>query len=701
MAPSTCKKTLPQARCVGRPCGKPSANEAHGSAGSKRCGHGRLVLFPGLQALATLQPRSIWRARCFEYLRSWLRTCGLPTTKNVVARVPIPEMLNPAKCQFRKILRQHLQPQTAQWCFSRIRFCHGKPRCHQDAWTHVRHAKDMNWDMFDNIPSSVMQDTLSGPGLRRVDKAWDVPCFLNNEDLRKTFQHCVRTALARVKACKYNCWPCLPDKPLKAYCARRDACRPAYMEHTKDMKQVPGSSIVPDDKNKKHAWRMSQDAYRFLLAYFVLLAANWRVTSLDALDANKLCREHVASLLPRHLLTFLGMRRKAWLLPYAYAMIKAKCFTPQGRTCLSPGHSCIRKVISFATWPKKSRWRMISRGLQIALQRGLTCWQVWTMRDAPATLRKRMSMLTRPEDAFVCCRCGCKKAAVEATAHDAGQFFECVSVMDALRAAKEVLDMTVARTGCFYVCVFRRKKKAGFLSTHNFPFLARKMRCFNFQGIFLVFAAAISVTFVSVGSRVIQLSTLSIGGIMSMIASAVALCLNEHKWLQDSSVQSTHNFEGSIPWEQQVAALRYVDDLLQISAMYCASCLAIVPSLVYDVPFKLASRGTTVTWIDLQIDVEHEIIGMVQKHANIKPPWAAPRGYARSWLCGRFARWQQVGLSHAQTVAEVTHAFWELLEHGYSPKALRAIVYSFKHERWAAEYRVLQACYSVAKARQL
>ena len=324
----------------------------------------------------------------------------------------------------------------------------------------------------------------------------------------------------------------------------------------------------------------------------------------------------------------------------------------------------MRKVISFATWPKKSCWRMVSRGLQIALQRGPDNWQVWSLRDAPAILRRKLSNLSMPGDPHVCSRCGGPKSHLEATVHDAGQFFECVTVTDALQAAHGVLQLTAQHTGCFHACVFRKKKKAGFLSTHSFRFLPRKFRCFDFQELFLVFAAAISVTYVSAGSRVVKLSTLSIGGIMSMIASAMVLCLSEHKWLQRRTAWVAAGFSDSLPWNEQVAALRYVDDLLQVSAMYCAGCLARVPEVVYQVPFKLAESGRAVTWIDLRLDLDPLSVSVAQKTLTIKPPWAAKSGYVRSWLCGRFARWQQVGLSKEMTAAETTRAFWELLLQG-------------------------------------
>ena len=643
-------------------------------------------------------PQRLKRVR--KLVNDALALRGLPTTRLTTIPVPIPEMVGPARRRFAETLGHVMPCQMVEWCMSRIRFSHCKIRSHKDSWTHVRDAKNLDWEVFRCTPAGTMQDALRGRAMQRVEKAWDVPRFLKNSELNLKFQQCLGKAFALVAACR-GCRP--PKEDLSAYRRRRDACSAEYNAHTQGMQSTSTCSLIPDDKCKKFAWRMPRDVYHFLLAYFVMLAANWQMTTMCAVSANQLVFDVVMALIPKHLVSFLGLSRRTWILPYSYATIKAKCFKTAGRagrSCFVEGHSCVRKIISWATWPKKSCWRMVSRGLQIALERGPENWQVWNLRDAPAIVRKRLANLHVPDSRFTCGRCGCAKAPWQATVHDAGQFFECVTVTDALRAARETLQMTAERTGCFYTCVFRRKKKAGFLSPHRFRFLPRRFRCFDFQELFLVFAAAISVTYVSVGDRIVKLSTLCIGGIMSMIASAMVLCVSEHKWLQNRAEWQAAGFSASLPWSRQVAALRYVDDLLQVSAMYCAKCLTEVPGLVYEVPFNLAESGTKVTWIDLclDLDLESPAIGMAQKPVIIQPPWAAKQGYVRSWLCGRFARWQQVRLSKEQTVAEVMHAFWELLQNGYSLKMLRAVVFSFKHERWTAEFQVLRACYFAAKS---
>ena len=73
------------------------------------------------------------------------------------------------------------------------------------------------------------------------------------------------------------------------------------------------------------------------------------------------------------------------------------------------------KIISWVTWPKKSCWRMVSRSLQIALERGPENWQVWNLRDASVILRKKLSNLHVPNSRFTCGRPA--KAPWQATVH--------------------------------------------------------------------------------------------------------------------------------------------------------------------------------------------------------------------------------------------------------------------------------------------
>ncbi len=643
-------------------------------------------------------PQRLRRLR--QLLDRALRRRGLASTHVSFIKVPVAEMVPVVRANTAAIFRRYLTPVEATWCLSRLRFIYGGAQTHCNSWTHSRDAKALDWGKLLATPDHHIQSAISGYNMTYVNKDWDVPLLYKDKVLEKAAHDSVAKAVAKVPAVpawKTQTKKVLAHPALTGYCNQRKQRWSAYVEHTRDMSRQGGVSIVPDDKNKKHAWRMPTYVYHALLAFFVLFSSNWTMTGISADTANKLCLDAILALVPQHLLGFLGLKQGVWLIPFVYATIKSKCFSSTGRRCMKHGHSCVRKVISFATWPKKTCWRMISRGLQIALQKSCSSWQVWRMKDAPQVLRQKVKCLVVPQNPFICCRCGTAKPKLAATVHDAGQFFECVTVADSLNSARTILQLALSVTGCSYVCVFRRKRKAGFLSPKPFPACARKFRCFSFDELFLVFAAAVAVTYVAVGSHVMQLSTLPIGGLMSMIASAMVLCLNEHKWLEQQGEWAKHGFFHNVKWDQQVASLRYVDDLIQISSFFCVDCLSVIPRLVYNVPFDLSQQGVQVDWLDLQVSLDPFTLSMISKSMNIKPPWAVQPGYLRAWLAGKFARWCQVGLSYTQKAEEIIKIFWSLVELGYQLPTLRCLVYSFKSERWCDEQQILATCFHNAK----
>ena len=112
------------------------------------------------------------------------------------------------------------------------------------------------------------------------------------------------------------------------------------------------------------------------------------------------------------------------------------------------GHPSVRKAISFARWPKKRCWRMIPRGLELALQKGHQSRQVWRVKDVPAILKTKIGQLVHSHDPFSCARCGREEPRMVATVHDAGQVFECVGVKEALFASAQVLDLAQSITNC-------------------------------------------------------------------------------------------------------------------------------------------------------------------------------------------------------------------------------------------------------------
>ena len=96
-------------------------------------------------------------------------------------------------------------------------------------------------------------------------------------------------------------------------------------------------------------------------------------------------------------------------MPYMYNFLKAKCFRGGGPgearwSCEKEEHSCARKVTSFWRIPGRKRWKWIGRGLLEVKVADGGSWEVFSMNDVPAVLRRRAQRLRRPADPHRCAR---------------------------------------------------------------------------------------------------------------------------------------------------------------------------------------------------------------------------------------------------------------------------------------------------------
>ena len=89
-----------------------------------------------------------------------------------------------------------------------------------------------------------------------------------------------------------------------------------YEKYTEAFHIPPGCVAVPDDKHKKHG-----------PAFFETL----------------------------------GFHGPNTILPSCYMTFKSKCWDYGFRTCQKQQHSCLRKIITYASWPKKFLWKSVHR----------------------------------------------------------------------------------------------------------------------------------------------------------------------------------------------------------------------------------------------------------------------------------------------------------------------------------------------------
>ena len=93
-------------------------------------------------------------------------------------------------------------------------------------------------------------------------------------------------------------------------------------------------------------------------------------------------------------------------LNYVRTNLKAKCFSDGvGRVCTKPGHSCLRKVVSWRSHPAVDYYRWLARAVQTLVKSWGRAYEVTSLKTAAAELRRKVAALEGTEDGR-CERCG-------------------------------------------------------------------------------------------------------------------------------------------------------------------------------------------------------------------------------------------------------------------------------------------------------
>ena len=319
----------------------------------------------------------------------------------------------------------------------------------------------------------------------------------------------------------------------------------AYILHTFPMHSVHGCIRVQDDKLKHSCWQVAWPTFVVMLYQFVVNSGTWNMILLSHEDANRKLIQTLLDYLPSSLCKFLKVDSRAWLLPRMYVTVKSKCYSgPPAvrRSCSRGGHSCCRKVVSFAAWPGKLCWRMVSRGLETIAKHFGDGFEAWRLRDAPEMLRKRPSVLQTAEipSLATCFRCSSAKPPWSGVVADAGQFFEQTRIDQVESAMETLLSRARAASGHSTVTVFRSSKRRAFMG--GAEHLRGAARTFTFDELACAMSAFARMTLCSVGVHTASMSGLPIGGFLSKIACSLVLCEAEGSclWLPASCPQVFH-----------------------------------------------------------------------------------------------------------------------------------------------------------------
>ena len=644
-------------------------------------------LAPKLAGLKSLLHKKAQKALLEKRLRQYLFWKQLPA-RRIHAKAPDATCRDALRAVVFRCINTCSSWTTSEkhWIRSQVRIHTGKTMSFKGLWNHVRCARSASTSVVSETSTSFKREVLLGKKMRKSEENWDVLVRPSKTE------RCEAICKAAVDAMKPVCT--LPSRACvtstakvtlersTAYCreARRNQLsQREYSEYTKDMSfSAKHLAVVPDDKERKHAWYLTPGAYQLLCILFVLTAKTWCFLSTSCAHANNLVVRRVLHMLGPGLSTRLGISPCTWLLPYVYCTIKSKCFLSgckSVRICKEIGHSCARKICSYVKWPRRIVWKRIHRSAELLVKEMRPGAETWGLRDAAKRLKDGLAFLQVGENPNLCARCCCRKNALTVVVADAGQFYEEVSSEKACFALSNIV-LEARLAGWTHVAVGRRKRRRAFLSTkpggQNSAYF-----WFSLEDILRAFFGAMCVSLVSVGHLVAQMQGLPIGGLMSKVATSAVLATEEEDWLKNQARRFAHGFPFSDrSWPSCCLHLRYVDDVLLASRLLCRNCMCELLPIAYCVNFKVAAPDRFVTWLDMVVDCFTGEIFPKPRKFSTPPPWGTYPVLLRSLILGALLRAAEVSSTDRAVRIYMMNILVGLLEIGWSKRQICQVLFT-------------------------
>lgn len=573
----------------------------------------------------------------------------------------------------------------------------GKVRTFADKQNCAQQAQVFDWDEVRQCSDSELADAVRATGARRVETNWRVPMPSTREDDLSSVKQCLRGWCGAflspkvAKTCRGHAARQL--EATRAWKMHRQRVVALTAEHEHIFSQFSAGKqevICPDDKMKQYKWIVPKKTYFLMMAFFVCVSSAWCAVDMSVEEAQAWCVALLTAFVPARLRRQFGVVPGRWFLPYCYNSMKPKCFSNGRRSCEKPGHSCMRRIVSYVKWPARRMWRQAGRALTFILQMTICTDEIWALNTARRDLERKMARLLPARQAGRCDRCHGACAEIQGITADAGQFFECVSAFQACSALDEVLTLA-RKNGHTTVTVVG--SRVVFLGGCIFRSL-RRCRVFFMEDLYWLFAAACSLRFAYTGTQVWSFSGLPIGGLLSKVAASTVLGWQEHCWNFDQNRRQVAQFWWDDRlWSHSVARGRYVDDLIWFSRSLCTGCLEEGVQHAYSVPFEVTVPGNNgvLTWLDFSIVLPSMRWTAKRKQFVPPMPWAASKTYAFSVLSGRVTRWQEMQLLPEDLAAAMVQLFCDFLRAGWKKQHLRSAVFRVAHRKQPLTGKLLVA----------
>ena len=429
-------------------------SDPHGPPDPESLFRGERDVYAGIR-LAKNIVRPVIRARTLRRLHGVLKTWNLPPHRRRVVKIPaeIP------RSQGRKFFLDNLsdlrctRPACFAWVWEQTIFTSTRKCTFSSvSWGAIAACKQADTDRLLHPPLCSADDvggadsvhsrevskpnagsgTLSGAGKDR--RYWKFECVRSKDKLEEALRCLVcdwRTTVPGVHL------P-LRQREVKKFMCSLPPCDigEEYYAYTLGMDQPPSAGRIwaPDDKARTIAWDVSEQDY--LLAGLKQMArdtTHWKMVP-DSPESVAKLYEGLHSLVGRKERVHLS-RKKGWtgsIVPYTYCTIKSKCHDQsamrRGRTCLKPGHSCMRKIISWWHHPARPQLRAAGRAAAAWIECLRMSWECVSMKNSCSDLRRLWCRACRMAGDG-CCRSHCRlcgKVLHSPTVYtaDAAQFYE-------------------------------------------------------------------------------------------------------------------------------------------------------------------------------------------------------------------------------------------------------------------------------------
>ena len=488
------------------------------------------------------------------------------------------------------------------------------------------------------------------------------------------------------------------------------SCTPQWAAHESAMSAAVDDcsdyTICGDDKGTSKMWRVKTKELHAYMVSSLLEAPGWTLTRLTLSTVRAFELARAAASLPPFLTRHLDRKHE---LPTAFPLFKSKCWGDNGaHKCNKPGHSCVRRVINSGSVPFKSSWQLVSRALRAILVKLDVTNELHDLSSFHSVFDRRYQAIQHSRHSTTTCLCcGVPLSGVTLVTADIDQAFEACTTSSVMPACRFFLAAFRHVTGSNEVKVHRSKRPRVSLGKGGY---GGPTVCLDIPHLIRALMGYTLITFVAYGDMIFKMSGLPIGGVMSMVCVSMVLGYAEYCWQHNSAERNLLGFAVD-PIDEFFCWLRYVDDTLCITYIYCGKCTFNFLSAAYK-PVKLTAVSgvdqplETHTWTDIEFRVCGLDVHVLPKNPNRK--WLhglAPReramycdwlgvlpmpfGILRACLLGKLARARQLNLSAEWQTYRLLEEVLELWHSQYPVLFLRKLVHSLPASPAVRRLRIL------------